>query len=247
MAAKSTDATSTPNWADKYNLNNKIFLEIALWAIPDKRDHPKQVEDMKSFAKKMGKQMPWKFPEWSITDAIYYEYEEEDSNRKVIDIQPNKTFPFIFTPGIFNLNRMSISNSNIEARDYEQILVNYHLDVSFALKGEKEKIRGFVFGDGWDPRMDTWSEFEENIDALYKKYKELYKARTESYMEEQGYIEGKQKRNKNHFEWLVRYQIQEWSIKEIADHYSKENTILAEDTIKKALISTAKLLDLEIR
>lgn len=45
------------------------------------------------------------------------------------------------------------------------------------------------------------------------------------------------KRNKEHFEWLVRFQIQGWTIKEIADYYSEEEKVLGEDTIKKHYIA----------
>lgn len=239
-------------WIQKYNLvkesdseNDKLFLEIALWAIPDKRDHPQRVDDLKERFKKMGKKMPIHFYNWSITDVIYYEDESEVTG---YEFQPDRVFPFVFTPGYFTPSyRLKVSDIEPEAHDYENILINYDKDVKFALKGDKDNVRGYTFGEGWDPRIETWSEFEETLDDAFKKYKQLYKERTQLLMEEHGYTEGKHKRNKEHFEWLVRYQLQEWSINEIADYYSTKNTILVEDTIRKALTSTAKLIGLRLR
>ena len=66
-------------------------------------------------------------------------------------------------------------------------------------------------------------------------------------MEKQGYVEGKTKRNKEHFEWLVRYQIQEWNIIDIADYYSNKDKIIAEDTVRKALNNVSDLLQLKLK
>lgn len=50
-----------------------------------------------------------------------------------------------------------------------------------------------------------------------------------------------------HFQWLVRYQIQNWSLNDIADFYSTKDKILSEDTVRKALLNTARIVELEIR
>lgn len=54
------------------------------------------------------------------------------------------------------------------------------------------------------------SKFAQRIFSLkceWDPYKDLYKNRTESYMKKLGYIEGKERKKKEHFEWLVRFQI----------------------------------------
>lgn len=240
------------SWTQKYNLikqpgseNEKLFLEIALWAIPDKRDHPQEVDDLKESFKKIGREMPIHLYNWSITDVIYC---EDESQATGYEFQPDRVFPFIFTPGFFTPSyRFKMSDIEPEADNYENILLNYDMDVKFALKGDQDNVKGYTLGDGWDPRVETWSEFEEDLDATFKKYKQLYKVRTRLFMEQHGYTEGKEKRNKEHFEWLVRYQLQEWSIKKIADYYSTKNTTLVEDTVRKAVTSTAKLIGLRLR
>jgi hypothetical protein len=243
------------NWAKKYHLIddgmlNKTYLEIATWAIPDKRDHPNTVEEWKEFCNEIGSEVPRDFLNWSITNAMYFEDEREDVEKvkNKDDIFSEDRFPFLFTPNFDNLhgNKGFIERVD-EASDYENIRLSNELDIYHTLKGEEEKIGKFLRCEAWDPRNDTWTEFEKMLDAAYKKYKELYRSRTEAYMERLGYIEGKEKRNLEHFEWLVRYQIQEWEIRNIADHYSKKNKVIGEDTIQKALKNTAVSVGLKLR
>lgn len=241
--------SSIIEWCKKYNLvddliDNKTFLEIALWAIPDKRDYAQEIGDIKRFIKSIGKPVPQHFPEWSITDPIYFEDESEtDGNIK----DPARIFPFVYSPDYLDIHQTSIFGTELMANDYENVLVSYDMDVHFALKGEKDKVKGYIIGGGWDPRLETWKDFEEMLDAAYKKYKKLYKERTRLYMEKQGYVEGKTKRNKEHFEWMVRYQIQEWNIIDIADYYSNRDKIIAEDTVRKALNNVSDLLQLKLK
>lgn len=243
------------NWAKKYhliddNMTSKTYLEIATWAIPDKRDHPKSVEDWKRFHSKLGREVPRDFLKWSITDSMYFEDEREDVE-KVQDekeIFSGKEFPFLFTPSFQNLRQYKLLEDSVDnASDYENILFSHELDLIHSSKGEHEKVGAFRLCEAWDPRNDTWVEFEKMLDSAYKKYKELYRSRTEVYMENMGYLKGKEKRNLDHFEWLVRYQFQNWSIKEIADYYSKEKKVLGEDTIKKAISSTADIVNIHLR
>jgi len=234
-------------WGKKYNLiddtaNNQIFLEIAMWAIPDRRDYEQEIENKKTFLKKIGREVPKFFPKWSITRPIYFENEsEKDKNIK----DPDELFSFVFSPGYESIHQ--INGTELVAEAYESVLDSYYRDVHFAFRGDKENVRGHLFGTGWDPRLETWKEFEARIDTAYKTYKNLYKKRTMLYMEKHGYIEGKPKRNKQHFEWLVRYQIQEWTVKDIADFYSKDEKIVSEDTVRKALNNVSELLELKLR
>ncbi|MCH5460943.1 hypothetical protein [Bacillus cereus] len=241
------------NWARKYNLvaedqEDSMFLEIGLWAIPSLRDHPESVEDWREFHKGLGRPIPANFIEWSITEVIYFEDDSDDielaKNNKRFSF--DKEMPFIFTPNSENIHQYQIVKKDDEAGDFEEILFNYKSDVLAAFSGDKDKIFGYR-GYGWDPRMYSWSEFEKKLDLAYKKYKELYRERTENFMKENGYVEGKEKRNMDHFDWLVRYQIQEWNTKEIADYYSTNKKVISEDTISKALHNTASLVGFKLR
>lgn len=240
------------NWAKTYGLTNAkctniIYFEIALWSLPSICEHEEEVQKNIEFLQSINHPIHSAPLQWSITDSIYFEDEASDINNKDKMIFNEKSFPFVFTPVFFNIPELTLLPNEPQANDYEQIYVSYHSDVNRALKGETENIQGYSLGHSWDPRNNTWSEFEKGIDEAYKKYKELYRARTESIMKQQGYIEGKEKRSKEHFEWLVRYQIQKWTIKEIADHYSKDRKIYTEDAIKKALISTSKITQIKLR
>ncbi|RKQ13459.1 hypothetical protein [Ureibacillus endophyticus] len=238
------------NWGKKYNLyteerpNSTTFLEVALWAIPDRKDHEKDMEERKEYLEQLGFTDVNYREEWSITNVIYEEYEAENSEEK---ISFDKLFPFVFSPDSFNIYGL-FKDSNLEplASDYESLLSDFRVNLMLAQSKEMD-LKDFSFGVGWDPRISTWSEFEERIDEAYKTYKKLYKERTKAYLEEKGYVEGIKKRNKEHFEWLVRYQIQKWPIHDIADFYSTPDKILAEDTIRKGLSATASILDLCLR
>lgn len=241
------------NWAKKYNLvddklTSSIYLAVALWAIPSKIEHPETMAQRKEFLYKIGREDPNFYNQnWSITDSIYHEDEEDVKKIEDIDFYTGKEFPVIFTPDFSNLNDCYIIEVEETAGLYENILSDYYEDVSLALNGKKDEIRGYKNGYSWDPRTETWSEFENKLDKNFYKYKELYKKRTEEYLKKYGYIKGKEKRNKEHFHWLVRYQIQGWSIKKIADYYSKDKKILTEDTVKKGLVNTASMVDIYLR
>lgn len=88
------------------------------------------------------------------------------------------------------------------------------------------KSTDWIFGNGWDPRDQTWREFEQELDTMYETYKKLYREHAEKFLMAKGYVKGKDKRNLNHFEWLIRYQIQGWTLKEIADHYSTSTLLM---------------------
>ena len=165
--------SSIIEWGKKYNLvddlkDNKTFLEIALWAIPDKRDYGQEIKDMKRFIKSIGKPVPKHFSEWSIINPIYFE-DESETDRNIKD--PDKIFPFVFSPDNLDIHQTNIFGTEMMAKDYENVLINYDMDVHFALKGKKDKVKGYILGGGWDPRLETWKDFEEMLDTAYKKYK----------------------------------------------------------------------------
>lgn len=189
-------------WVQKYNLIDeelsiKTYLEILLWAIPDKRDHPQKIEEWKNLCKRLGRkinEIPRNYINWSITDVIYFEDEDEyfrDNKKPQFGV--DKEFPFIFSPDSWNVSQIKLSNLKPSAYHYENILATYEMDVEFALRGDKENIKGYIFGHGWDPRNETWNEFEKQIDEAYKNYKELYKLRTKEYMKKMAMLKVKRK------------------------------------------------------
>lgn len=94
----------------------------------------------------------------------------------------------------------------------------------------------------WDPRVETWGEFENRIDELYRHYKAAYKKRTEDFFKQVGYEVGKEKQADAHFEWFVRYQVQGWSKERIAREYHT-----ARQNVSSAIEEIARLVCLEPR
>jgi hypothetical protein len=90
----------------------------------------------------------------------------------------------------------------------------------------------------YDPAVETRSEYFESL----KPYLDRQEAIMGSLY---GFHKTKAKRNRAHFEWLVRYQIQGWSHRKIADAYSDKT--LTEDAIGKAIRKTSKLVGLTVR
>lgn len=66
------------------------------------------------------------------------------------------------------------------------------------------------------------SEFEDYLDKWFASYKKLYRERNEKFMKQHGYVKGKEKRNQEHFKWLVHYQIQGWSLRQIIPMNNKD-------------------------
>lgn len=237
-------------WANKYNLydnTNKTYLEIALWALSTIIDHSKNIEERKELLKKLGRD-PLEIDEaWTITDCIYFEteYDQLIETDKIVSF--DELFPFVFTPNYTAVKQRPLPGFEITDSDYEGIFLNYFNDIYAALKNEKKEITGFTCGYSWDPRSETWNEYEKGLNIAFEQYKNLYRVRSENYLKSKGFVEGKAKRNKDHFLWFVRYQIQKWEISDIADFYSKKDKVLSDDTIKKALKDTSQILGLKLR
>jgi len=82
--------------------------------------------------------------------------------------------------------------------------------------------------------------------ATYLSRVRLYCEITENVVEGQGFKPSRKKRNSKHLDWLVRYQIQNWSHRKIADHHGAKQT-LTETAIGKALHQTADLIGITLR
>ena len=89
----------------------------------------------------------------------------------------------------------------------------------------------------YDPVVETRSEYIASLEPYLDKQEAVFRSI--------GFHKTKLKRKRVHFEWLVRYQIQSWSQRQIADAYS--DTTLTEDAIGKAVRETAELVGLTVR
>lgn len=163
-----------------------------------------------------------------------------------------ETFPFVFSPDVVML-RFAKEEKHIfmyEAMQdyYELTLSKYDEKKEAALRKDEPLEIPSYNGRAWDPRTETWKNFEESIDKVFAEYKELYRKRTEEFLLDRGYVKEREKRNLDHFKWLVHYQVQRWSLREIADYYSQNtDELVHEDTVFHGIKSTAKLVLLDLK
>jgi hypothetical protein len=168
-------------------------------------------------------------------------------------------FPFIFSPNrLFRTIQVAITKEEApNLSDFQGIYWEDRKKSKLIKPLSKEgnpdnhefpcKSWSEIFGYGWDPRAQSWTEFEEEMDKKFTIYKKLYKEATQRFMTDNGYVKTKEKRNYNHFMWLMRYQVQYWTLKKIAEEYSSENEILNELTISKGIKSAADIVMLTPR
>lgn len=93
-------------------------------------------------------------------------------------------------------------------------------------------------------------ENQKAISYQNLKYKTKYKQIVKDEYASENYRKTPTKNQLLHFEWIVRYQIQELSHKDIVVHYNKElqgDYNLNENTITKAIERTAKIFDFKLR
>lgn len=265
------------DWTSKYNLisSTEFYTQLALYSLANYFEDTLEIERekrsrvAKSFAGKYGISMEQYWTRFknkpyeetiSLSDAIYLENEYEDdalaeSFGQELDAIQNDFFdaamPFIFAP-----NRLSLflSQGNLDTPYYFEEIKDYDSRKTHMLKQmmagqsfEDYEPRDWFSGKGWDPRSETWKEFEDQIDNWFVAYKKMYRGRSEKLLEKQGYVRSKGKRNQDHFKWLVRYQIQNLSLKEIANYYSSEAETLSEDAIWRGVKSTAEIVHLQLR
>ncbi|MCK6078378.1 hypothetical protein [Paenibacillus silvae] len=196
----------------------------------------------------------------SLSRSIFFEEENDtvELSRDVgledthVDSFFEQLYPFVFTPE----NVAGVLKQKVGLLDLEWMNFHYEdLVIPLITKNDKEEVRQLnegidlmYTGLAWDPREKTWKEFEKIIDNLYKQYKRLYKNRTETFLQEQGYIKQTEKRVLDHFKWLVHYQIQGWSLTKIADYYNNNSKrIHSEDTIYHGVTNAAELALLKLR
>jgi hypothetical protein len=158
------------------------------------------------------------------------------------------THPFVFTPShkmdVLKQDGLEMEMQWDDPSPYEGLLD----EVRTPPTPENNPMGLPWMGVAWDMRSETWDEFETNIDVAFKSYKKAYKQRMEAYMKQLDFTVSIKKRNLDHFEWFVRYQLQGWSMRKIADDYSKTSgKLVVEDTVSKALHSVSDTVLLPLR
>ncbi|MEN1990131.1 hypothetical protein RSX24_028405 [Paenibacillus sp. ES5-4] len=196
----------------------------------------------------------------SLSESVFFEEEDDtvELSRAIGLEETNynlffeQIYPFALAPGTIS----GVLNQNVSLGELEWMSFHYEgLVIPLILQNDKEEFhrlyesRDLIYtGLAWDPREKTWKEFETVIDNLYKQYKKLYRDRTETFLQEQGYIKQREKRVMVHFKWLVHYQIQGWSLAKIAEHYNNNSKrIYNEDTIYHGITNAAELALLRLR
>lgn len=259
------------------NGEDDLYLALGLWSISDYYDDCKECsrkereEEIKEDARLFGvpvdacRSWPiykysWPYEEsLSLSECLYFEVELDDielsksigNGKQRHSFFFSRMFPFTFTPD--------------KLIDYEKHENNASAFETLRLYDERKRVfieetktsdlskysvltRPWEEGIGWDPRKEIWREFEERIDKIYAQYKTFYRERSLRFLEERGYVKDKEKRNLEHFKWLVDYQIKGWSLSQIADHYSAlKNEIIKKDTIFHGLKNTANLVLVSLR
>ncbi|XOK59225.1 hypothetical protein ACJ7K1_21990 [Paenibacillus elgii] len=192
----------------------------------------------------------------SLSDTLHrYEVELDDSHLEestgMVTCNLNRRFfgshfPFVFAPSKLDLMLLGLHTYSFEEiLDYDHRKTFMFRESMDGKDMKSYEPRDWPSGTGWDPRTETWKEFEDNLDKWFATYKKLYRERTEKFMEQHGYVKGKEKRNQEHFKWLVHYQIQGWSLRQIAEHYEDEE--LSEDTIFRGVKSASEIVMLNLR
>ncbi|MNN01041.1 hypothetical protein D3C81_1136480 [compost metagenome] len=152
-----------------------------------------------------------------------------------------RTFPVAFTPSDIYLKH------DVSIYPYEAMQTHYELMNTIQQSKDDQDLLAYS-GMAWDPRLKTWKDFESELDRMFKQYKNLYRERTEKFLIERGYLKEPEKRNLEHFKWLVHYLIQRWSLREIADFYSqKVGEEIHEDTVSHGIKSAARLVLIDLK
>ena len=90
----------------------------------------------------------------------------------------------------------------------------------------------------WDPTVETWTAFDRRTRAAL----EDYRTRTEAKAKQAGFQPHPERRNLEHFDWLVQWQVDKLGRKEIAQRAN-----VSEDAVKKAVKRLANEMGLTLR
>lgn len=78
--------------------------------------------------------------------------------------------------------------------------------------------------NGWSPQHSTWREYEQELRDAFEQELEGYEARRRERPEERNLDSPSEIRAPYHFDWLVLWQVQERSYREIASEYDDVST-----------------------
>ena len=95
---------------------------------------------------------------------------------------------------------------------------------------------------GWDPAFRTRRHINTEIRHLFNDALREHLAQIEKLTRERGWLPTPSKREECHFDWLVHYQVKEWTITQIAKHYGA-----GRKTVAGALTDTAEHIGLTLR
>ncbi|MCT1402923.1 hypothetical protein M4D81_28405 [Paenibacillus sp. p3-SID867] len=254
-----------------------FYLTLALWSIGNYYEEcnevsrKQRVKEIQEYARIFGVSVEecrsmaiyknsWPYEECiSLSESLYFEDEPDDielsksigKGEQIFNSFFSRVFPFTFTPEILS----DIGKRSPNILTYESLRLFDETRSDLLGKANTRDYSEFEVltkpwegGIGWDPRIETWKEFEEKMDKQYEQYKTLYRERSSQFLRERGYVKDKEKRKMEHFKWLVDYQIKGWSIREIADYYSGlNNEIINEDTVFHGVRNTASLVLIHLR
>jgi DNA-binding transcriptional MerR regulator len=97
---------------------------------------------------------------------------------------------------------------------------------------------------GWMTSLETEMEARNKIKKIFNERLEEYFDSAKRTLKEEGWGKTKKiKLPKQHFEWFIRFQLENWKIGEIADYYY----ITDDRHIRRVLQETANLLGLSLR
>jgi hypothetical protein len=102
----------------------------------------------------------------------------------------------------------------------------------------------------WIPHEQTFAEADKQIRAVFEEHHLAYMARIRRLAEQRGLIPTVEKRKLEHFEWLVRFQVQGWTYAKIArtclaDYVGDPKT--RESTVRTVIPSIAAAVDVPLR
>jgi hypothetical protein len=101
---------------------------------------------------------------------------------------------------------------------------------------------------GWDPHLDTWKEFHDNISAAFDEHLKQYRTTVEAFLEKSGWKRVPEIRQRKHYTWLVLFQVKGWSPEHILDRFpSNDDRNTEESTITKGVQSAARLAGVTLR
>ncbi len=124
------------------------------------------------------------------------------------------------------------------------------LDVNFAmwyplLTDDERTVELRLYG--WDPSMERREDAEVRVRTTFENAMKQAFDQAQQLAQQRGLRSTPVKRQSQHFEWLARYQVQEWNQADIAGFYLGDKSKPLVDTVRDGLRTTAELIRLTLR